>query len=378
MKGAFLFYIMIYTVQSSLQTDEPIMLINRHIGFDSEDGMGIDGSLFQRELLELDSMGKRRIQVWINSPGGLVMDGYNIYNAILKSNTPVDTYNVGICASIAGVIFMAGRKRFMCDYAKFMMHNPFGSTDKKQLEEMKNSLVTMLASKSKITESEVDMLMSRTTWMNAAECFASGFCTDIEVTSEQNKKRMPTNDAKAMWKEGNLIINNVFKKENKMTKVTNKLKLNESASEEAIVEAIQALENKIKNSEDALAEAKDDLDAANTKAEQAEKKYNDLKKISDAADAKAKEAEEKLAETNIKNMVSDFAKIGKIKNDEATITKWVETAKKVGLEETKTMLEDLPINKTANKLGIVGDLKESSLIGVVAKKMAELRNKFEL
>ena len=61
-----------------LSADEPIMLINKHIGFDEKDGPGIDGSLFQEELLRIDAMGKKRIQIWINSPGGKVMDGYNI------------------------------------------------------------------------------------------------------------------------------------------------------------------------------------------------------------------------------------------------------------------------------------------------------------
>ena len=88
-----------YTVDTS--ADEPIMLINSHIGFDPEDGMGVDGAQFQRELLELDSMGKKRIQVWINSPGGNVMDGYNIFSAICDSKTPVDTYAKGVVASIA-------------------------------------------------------------------------------------------------------------------------------------------------------------------------------------------------------------------------------------------------------------------------------------
>ena len=87
-----------YTID--IDSDEPIMLINKHIGFDLDEGQGIDGSLFQEELLKLDSLGKKRIQVWINSPGGVVMDGYNIFNAILKSKTKVDTYNVGIAASI--------------------------------------------------------------------------------------------------------------------------------------------------------------------------------------------------------------------------------------------------------------------------------------
>src|SRR4051794_5419098 len=93
----------LYTVDPA--ADEPIMLIDKHIGFDEVEGSGIMGDIFQKELLALDGMGKSRIQVWINSPGGLVSDGYNIYNAILKSQTKVDTYCTGMAASIAGVIF---------------------------------------------------------------------------------------------------------------------------------------------------------------------------------------------------------------------------------------------------------------------------------
>jgi ATP-dependent protease ClpP protease subunit len=98
-----------YTV--NVDSDEPIMLINKHIGYDEADGYGIMGDLFQAELLALDQMEKKRIQVWINSPGGSVMDGYNMYTAMLKTKTKVDTYCVGICASMAAVLFQAGRKR---------------------------------------------------------------------------------------------------------------------------------------------------------------------------------------------------------------------------------------------------------------------------
>ena len=150
------------------------MLINSHLGFDTDDGQGIDSSLFQQELLQLDTLGKKRIQLWINCPGGNVMDGMGMFNAILKTKTPVDTYNTGICASMGGVLFMAGRKRVMNDYASLMMHNPSGGDDKKQMGMMKDSLVTMLSSRaSNITPEEVDYLMEKTSWLNAAEMEAS-------------------------------------------------------------------------------------------------------------------------------------------------------------------------------------------------------------
>ena len=63
----------IYTQNSD--SDEPILLIDGHIGFDEEDGQGVDGGQVLRELLYLDTLNKKRIQVWINSPGGVVMDG---------------------------------------------------------------------------------------------------------------------------------------------------------------------------------------------------------------------------------------------------------------------------------------------------------------
>ena len=38
----------VYTIDPNVA--EPIMLINKHIGYDEEDGMGIDGAIFQKEL----------------------------------------------------------------------------------------------------------------------------------------------------------------------------------------------------------------------------------------------------------------------------------------------------------------------------------------
>ena len=99
----------IYTVDPNSET--PIMLINKHIGFYSELGMGVNGEQFMSEMLALDAMGKSLINVWINSTGGGVLAGSNIVSAILNTKCKVDTYNMGVCASIAAVIFQTGRKR---------------------------------------------------------------------------------------------------------------------------------------------------------------------------------------------------------------------------------------------------------------------------
>jgi ATP-dependent protease ClpP protease subunit len=375
----------LYTVDPS--ADEPIMLVSDFIGRDPCSGKGVDGAEFQAELLLLDSMGKKRIQVWINSPGGSVLDGFAMCNAVLKSKTPVDTYNAGVCASIAGVLFMTGRKRVMADYSTLMIHPPAGGEDKKALDALGNSIVTLLSAKSNLSEKDVRYLMDRTTWLTSAECFEKGFCTDIEVTSETNQRHMPST-AKAMWMAGNEILNSLFHPNNSnmaLTKITMKLGLNEAASEDNIVTAIKSIEDKAYKAEtDLLAlqissdkalkeltnatkaevdaakaatdKAKEDMDKMKAELAAKQKAYDDCKAALDAMTNEKKAAEEEAKNVAAKAMVENFAKIGRIKNEAPVIEKWVALAK-ADLAGTKEMIEALPLNVKApvipieNKLG---------------------------
>lgn len=384
------FMLSMYTVD--INSDEPIMLINKHIGFDGEDGMGIDGSLFQQELLQLDSMGKKRIQVWINSPGGVVLDGYNIFNAILKSNTPVDTYNVGIAASIAGVIFMAGRKRIMADYSSLMIHPPHGGDDRKQMDAIGGSLTTMLAAKSNCSEVDVKYLMDRTTWLNAAECFAKGFCTDIEITADSNKKRMPlTTNVMEMWKVANSINNFKNNNSNSMTKITMKLGLNDAATEDNVITAIKGIEDKAYAADVAKIDAENKLTAVENAAKKTKADYEEeMDKMKKEMDSKKSAFDKLTCEYNAmvedkvvaenaakkvqaENMVDGFAKAGRIKNEAGIKLKWVNKAIE-NFEDTKSMIEDLPLSKEAitvvveNKLGD-GELSTSAMALAVKNKL---------
>ena len=363
---------MIYCIDPTVE--EPIMLINKHIGFDENEGQGVDGSLFQEELLALDGLGKKRIQVWINSPGGIVMDGYNIYNAILKSKTKVDTYCVGIAASISAVIFQAGRNRIMADYSLLMYHDPYGGSDSQELEKMKLSIAKMIATRTGNSEASVLKMMAKTTWITAAEALETGFCDSIEETSEQNKKRS-TGDIKAMWTQGNAYVNSLFNKtKNKtMIKVANKLGLNAEANEESILSAITAIENKKASAEDKLAKMEDEYNKMKTTCDEMESKVKELKaKLEEEAKAKM-EAEEKAEEEKAKNMFSEYVKQGRIKNE--AVIDWVNTAKAIGFDKAKNMIEALPLNKVSNKIDTTGSATEASLTNVVANAMANLRVK---
>jgi ATP-dependent Clp protease protease subunit len=203
-----------YVVDSS--ADEPIMLIDKHIGYDELDGMGVDGALFQQELLQLDGLGKKRIRVWINSPGGTVVNGYSIYNAILKSKTPVDTYCYGIAASIAGVIFQAGRKRIMADYGILMYHNPFGGESSDGIEAMRQSICTMITKRSGMSSDDCEKMMNRDTFILADEAVRTGMADEIEESMDYNKKRLTpasvNNSTKSYWRESKMRLNRILNK----------------------------------------------------------------------------------------------------------------------------------------------------------------------
>ena len=347
-----------YTVD--VNSDEPVMLINKHIGFDSEDGYGIDGSSFQSELLALDTMGKKRIQVWINSPGGSVLEGMSIYDAILKSNTKVDTYCAGICASIAAVIFRAGRNRVMSDYGLLMYHNPYNQDGTKDegLDKIKGSLVSMISGRCGKEEAEISAMMDKTTWITATEAKNSGLCDSVEMSSDYNKKRMVQQgqDMRAYWKESNVVLNNLFNKNSKMIKVANKLGLNPEASEEVILNAVTEVQNKLASAEAKNKENEDkilELEIAHeNKAKELEDVQNELAELKKAS----AEAEEKAVEEKATEMVQNFAKVGRIKNDAETIQKWVNKAKE-DFDGVKALIEELPLNKKATNIE-VDDNKE--------------------
>lgn len=361
-----------YTIDPSV--DEPIMLIDKHIGFDNEDGDGVNGSEFARELLYLDSLGKKSIQIRINSVGGSVMDGMSIYNAILKTNAKVDTVNVGIAASIAAVIFQAGRKRVMSDYALLMIHNPMGG-DKKVLKLMKESLITMLTRKSKKNEMEISKLMDATTWFTATECLTNGLCDEIEESISLNKPRIKSEDVRNAYKEATLIINSFNNNQNtgKMLTVTNKLGLEENATEEIILNAIEEIENKGKNSLDAMKEKCAKLEADLAEARQ---KVAEMEKAKNEADEEAKMKAELECKNKATELITNAVKLGKIVNKEEVVETWTNLAI-ADFASASTMIDGLAVNKSGKTLE-VENMDDSVLETGVASAMIELRNKLEL
>ena len=76
----------------------------------------------------LDLVGTEEIQLFINSPGGFVTDGFAIYDTMQSIESPVSTICTGLAASMGSILLSAGKKgrRFIQPHAKVMIHQPSG------------------------------------------------------------------------------------------------------------------------------------------------------------------------------------------------------------------------------------------------------------
>ncbi len=71
---------------------------------------------------------EKEINMYINSPGGVVYAGFAIYDTMKMISNPISTVAVGVTASFGTVLLTAGTKgrRFALPHATIHMHQPLG------------------------------------------------------------------------------------------------------------------------------------------------------------------------------------------------------------------------------------------------------------
>jgi ATP-dependent Clp endopeptidase proteolytic subunit ClpP len=150
------------------------------IGEDWFGGNGLSGKQFSDVLAEV---GNGPLLVEINSPGGNVWDGLSIYNQLRGRKAPVTTRVVGIAASIASIIALAGDRVEMADAALMMIHDPSGmasgtSEDMRKmadaLDQHAEVLVGVYAKKTGRSPESIRAAMKSETWFTTAEAIQFG------------------------------------------------------------------------------------------------------------------------------------------------------------------------------------------------------------
>ena len=150
------------------------------IGEDWFGGSGLSGKQFSDVLAEV---GNGPLLVEINSPGGNVWDGLSIYNQLRGRKAPVTTRVVGIAASIASIIALAGDRVEMAEAALMMIHDPSGmasgtSEDMRKmadaLDQHAQVLVGVYAKKTGRSPESIRAAMKSETWFTTSEAVAFG------------------------------------------------------------------------------------------------------------------------------------------------------------------------------------------------------------
>lgn len=89
-------------------------------------------------MSNLANLGIQQVYLVLNTPGGTVTNGLNVYNLLLGMPFKLITHNAGNVDSIGNVVFLAGSTRYATANATFMFHGVgFDITSGQRLEEKK-------------------------------------------------------------------------------------------------------------------------------------------------------------------------------------------------------------------------------------------------
>lgn len=155
------------------------------IGEDPWSGGGFTAARLAGALRQI---GKRDVVVNINSPGGNVFDGLAIYNLLRDHPANVTVKIVGLAASAASVIAMAGDHVEIAAAGFLMIHNTSvlvignrndlrGIAD--ELETFDRALAGIYAAHTGLGEAEIGAMMDKETWFDGAQAVAQNFADDL-------------------------------------------------------------------------------------------------------------------------------------------------------------------------------------------------------
>ncbi len=163
-------------------------------------------NVVQAQLLFLESADpKRDVQMFINSPGGSVIDGLGIYDTMQYVAPDVATICTGLAASMGAVLLAAGAKgkRSALYHSHVMIHQPMGGAQGqvsdieisyKLIKKMQKSLYEILAYHTGQPYEKVEADCDRDNWMSSAEAKDYGLVD--EVLDRNNPKARAAKDKK--------------------------------------------------------------------------------------------------------------------------------------------------------------------------------------
>jgi ATP-dependent Clp protease protease subunit len=167
------------------------MLLENRVLFLGGEINHISASRIIMQMLYLQSVKKDAdINLYINSPGGVVDDTLAIYDIMRFLQCDVATYCIGRAESGGAVLFMAGKKgkRFILPNAKVMIHQPFGGVygqaadieiQAEEILKTKQTLINVMSKCTGQTPERVQEDSERDRFFDARQAVAYGICDEV-------------------------------------------------------------------------------------------------------------------------------------------------------------------------------------------------------
>ena len=146
------------------------------------------------QMLFLQKENKHQdINLYINSPGGLVTAGLAIYDTMQFVQCDVATYCIGQAASMGAVLLAAGTKgkRYALPHARIMIHQPWGGArgtaadieiHAEEILKMRTTLNTILAKHSGRDVAQIELDTDRDKFLSSHEALEYGLVDDVVET----------------------------------------------------------------------------------------------------------------------------------------------------------------------------------------------------
>jgi ATP-dependent Clp protease, protease subunit len=139
---------------------------------------------------------KKDIQLYINSPGGVVTGGMAIYDTMNFLQCDIVTYCVGMAASMSTVLLSAGTKgkRFALPNSRVMIHQPSGGAGgqtaditiaAKEILRWRKTLNEIIAKHTGKTAAEIEKDSDRDYYLSAHEAKAYGLVDHVVESTKE-------------------------------------------------------------------------------------------------------------------------------------------------------------------------------------------------
>ncbi len=143
------------------------------------------------QLLYLTSEDSDRdINMYINSPGGIIYSGLAVYDTMQWVSAPIATTCVGLAASMGSILLAAGAagKRGALPNSRIMLHQPLGGTQgqasdieiqAKEIIRLKRLLYEILARHTDKSIEQIENDADRDYWLSAQEAKDYGIVDNV-------------------------------------------------------------------------------------------------------------------------------------------------------------------------------------------------------